>query len=468
MGWSDNQRRARLNRVVGLSRFLIRGGCAHLASQVLGQVLRRLPGGFLDRYGSRPWVVETFAVQDQRRTSLQAANFLRIGATALAGGRTGTTAMQRGASGCMCTSWTRVGGAEWECRGWTTRRVWSRGRDWQEEGTAPASEPNGDGAGAAAGGSARRPGQAEGKSRRWIDGYREIGRAAAWLRRRTRLISVMDREADFFDLFRELQQAPREVILVCAKHNRKLDDKQGRKPFEVLAGGEADRQAEVQIEGLTERPKASRKKSRPAHRKRLASYKLRYRRLSLPPTRKRGNPVSLCGVHLVETDPPEGEKPVQWSLLTSLHVSSAEEVVEHYLQRWRIEDYFRVLKSSCGAKRLRFRTAVRLQRAIAIRSVIAWRLMVHTLLRREVSELEAEVLFTAAELDFLNDYAREHGLPAPDSLRAAMQMVAPFGRHRGRKHDHPPGRRIIWWGYSGLTTATVGHLVYSKWGGNGR
>ena len=94
--------------------------------------------------------------------------------------------------------------------------------------------------------------------------------------------------------------------------------------------------------------------------------------------------------------------------------------------------------------------------------------MLLTLLGREVPEKEAEVLFSAADLNFLNDYAREHGLPAPDSLGAAMRMVAHFGRHRGRKHDHPPGRRIIWWGYSGPTTATVGHLVYSKWGGNGR
>ena len=38
-----------------------------------------------------------------------------------------------------------------------------------------------------------------------------------------------------------------------------------------------------------------------------------------------------------------------------------------------------------------------------------------TLLGREVPELEAELLFTAAELGFLHDYAREHGLPAPDT-----------------------------------------------------
>ena len=39
------------------SRFLIRGGCANLASHVLGQVLRRLPQDFRQRYGYSPWLV---------------------------------------------------------------------------------------------------------------------------------------------------------------------------------------------------------------------------------------------------------------------------------------------------------------------------------------------------------------------------------------------------------------------------
>ena len=100
-----------------------------------------------------------------------------------------------------------------------------------------------------------------------------------------------------------------------------------------------------------------------------------------------GEPVTLSEVHLPETDLPAGEKAVQWRLLTSLPVDSvevAEEVVGHYVQRWRVEDCFRVLKSGCGAQRAAFRTALRLQRHIAIQSVIAWRL---TLLGRQVPEL---------------------------------------------------------------------------------
>ena len=81
MGWSDAQRRAYLECVVGLSRFLIRGGCTHLASHVLGRGLRRLPQDFEQRYGYPPWLVETFVQVEQAGTSLRAANFVYVGQT---------------------------------------------------------------------------------------------------------------------------------------------------------------------------------------------------------------------------------------------------------------------------------------------------------------------------------------------------------------------------------------------------
>ena len=308
--------------------------------------------------------------------------------------------------------------------------------------------------------------QQGGKSRRWIDGYRDTAKAAQELTRRTRLIAVMDREADFLDVFRERERDGRVEILVRAKHNRKLRPK-GAKLFATLAGGKAAGSMHVQVQGLTQRPKASRQRARPARQKRLASCELRYRRLELPDTGQGGEPVPMWGVHLVEVDPPPGEQPVQWYLLTSLEVTgadSAERVVGHYLQRWRIEDYFRVLKTGCGAQRTVFRSAVRLQRDVAIKSVIAWRLMVLTLLGRQVPELGADLLFTEQGLEFLRDYATEHQFPPPDNLGAAMHLVAHFGGPRNRRHDHPAGHQTIWRGYNRLTTATVGHLVCSRWG----
>ena len=73
--------------------------------------------------------------------------------------------------------------------------------------------------------------------------------------------------------------------------------------------------------------------------------------------------------------------------------------------RWRIEDWHRVLKSGCRIEELAHQTAERLKRAIAINLVIAWRIMLMTLLGRECPELPAEVLFSDLELTVLRAYA---------------------------------------------------------------
>ena len=84
MGWSDEQRTAHLHRVVCLSRVLIRPAvrCRHLASHVLGRVLRRVGADFEARYGYRPWLVETFVAPKHDGISFQAANFVCVGHTA--------------------------------------------------------------------------------------------------------------------------------------------------------------------------------------------------------------------------------------------------------------------------------------------------------------------------------------------------------------------------------------------------
>ena len=193
--------------------------------------------------------------------------------------------------------------------------------------------------------------------------------------------------------------------------------------------------------------------------RRRAGCELRYREVVLPATQKGGEPAVLRGVHVVETDPPQGEKGLQWHLLTSLPVRNAEEVVSRYRRRWKVEDFFRVLKSGCKVQNQRFRTADRLQKAVAIQSVIAWRVMVLTLLGREVPECGAEVLFAQEELEFLGAYAAQQGRPGPSNLGSAVALVAHLGGYRGRKHDPAPGNQIMWEGYNGLTLATMGYRL---------
>ena len=244
----------------------------------------------------------------------------------------------------------------------------------------------------------------------WIEHHRDLVELSKEMPQ-TRLIDVCDREADFFELFDEQRRNPGVDLLVRASHNRKIE----QEPFKLFA---AVRETPVQgrvrvpIPKESARPKKSKQKVRKARPARLADCAVRILHLELPAPEHCGNkePVDLCVVHALEENPLPGTDPVEWFLLTTMKVSScvdAEQCLRWYTLRWRIEDWHRVLKSGCRIDDLANETAERLRRAIAINLVIAWRIMLMTLLGRETPELPAEVLFSDIELRTLKAYAKK-------------------------------------------------------------
>ena len=617
MGWSDEQRKAHLHRVVCLSRFLIRPAvrCRHLASHVLGRVLRRVGEDFEARYRYRPWLVETFIEPDRAGTCFKAANFVCVGPTAGRGRGDARHARARTVKSVymyeLAPHWRRhlgvarvevapslspgegldsavwaaneFGGAPLGDKRLSARLVRSttllgacpghaltgcpdhdraavkgyyrlidhpaqsqvtptnivaphRERTVQrmrehdtvlciQDGTdlnfatrpgceglsiigrnqtsaktlglhlhltlavnstglplgvlrcgfdePPAcEESNVQGLGDGHEEQASKDDTAQGtsspvnKTQRWLDGLRDVAQVASQLSAKTRVISVMDREADFFELFDEQRRVGGVDVLVRAQHDRCLAPS-APKLFATMRKAPTNGHVEIEIERVTERRKSSRKQTRPARSARVARAEVHYRTLTLPTTIPGLEPVTVLAVHVREGVPPEGEKAVEWFLLTSLDVDgfdSAVKLIGYYLRRWRVEDFFRVLKSGCRTEHLAFHTAGRLQRAITINAVIAWRLMLMTLLGREVPECDAELLFSDVELRFLNDYAADTAGSAPRTLAAAVLLVAILGGYQNRKHDPPPGHQIMWRGYERLSIATLGYRTAERRG----
>lgn len=84
IGWTSQQRQERLHLVTNNMRFLILPfvKIPHLASWILGQVLRRLSQDWQSKYGHRIVLVETFVERERfAGTSYKAANWKCLGAT---------------------------------------------------------------------------------------------------------------------------------------------------------------------------------------------------------------------------------------------------------------------------------------------------------------------------------------------------------------------------------------------------
>jgi hypothetical protein len=244
------------------------------------------------------------------------------------------------------------------------------------------------------------------KSFRWIEGLRDCVELSAQCPD-TRVVSVMDREADVFELFDEQRTNRGVELLVRAKNNRCVHgehDAGTDKLFERMRNAPERGRMQVAVTRQSARPKASKQAAKDKRQARLADVSVRYERIELAPTQaafKQRAALALWCVHVREERAAPGVKALEWFLLTTIAIDTAEQaeqMIRWYQLRWRIEDWHRVLKTGCRVEKLAHDSAERLTRAVAMRLVIAWRVMLMTLLGREVPQLPAELLFSDIEL----------------------------------------------------------------------
>jgi hypothetical protein len=244
----------------------------------------------------------------------------------------------------------------------------------------------------------------------WIEHHRDLVELSAKMPH-TRLIDVCDREADFFEMFDEQRQNPRVDLLVRANHNRNTIE-EPFKLFESVRQETVQSEVRVHIPRQSARPKRSKQKARPKRPGRMAQLAVRYKRVKLMPAHYHADkdPIEIWVVHALEENPPANTNAVEWFLLTTVNITSSKDALRclrWYCLRWRIEDWHRVLKSGCRIESIAHETAERLRRAIAINLVIAWRIMLMTLMGRETPDLPAELLFSDIELRTLGAYLKK-------------------------------------------------------------
>jgi hypothetical protein len=307
----------------------------------------------------------------------------------------------------------------------------------------------------------------EKKSYRWLEGYRDCV-AIAKQTPQTSFLTVMDREGDIFELFLDAEPTRKRVgVLVRARHNRHLEGRE-RKLFEELKASPNT----VQIEVVIPRQRWKKAKQGKGEQKgmpgRQGLLTVRFQEVTVKSTRsdlRSKAPITLWGVYAVEENPPPGAKRIEWMLLTTEEVRTAQDaarIVDLYTRRWRIEEWHRVLKRGCQVQEHQNETAERLKRVIAIDAVLAWRIQLMTLLGREVPELPCTVFFDKWEVKVLEALERKkgkRGLKPPFTLGEAIILVAKQGGYLARRSDPPPGPKCIWKGTLHLYNLAAGYQL---------
>ncbi|MFO1432671.1 MAG: IS4 family transposase [Candidatus Competibacteraceae bacterium] len=284
----------------------------------------------------------------------------------------------------------------------------------------------------------------EKESRKWLDSLRATARLQAACPD-TRLINVGDREADGYDGFvlsRKLQQD----VLVRAAWNRAVDHEE-RYRWDVLEAAPVAGTVTVTVPRHGTQPG------------RTATLTVQFTAVTLKPPRHRAQEplprLPVDGVLARESAPPAGVKPIEWLLLTTVPVitfADACERIQWYSCRWIIEIYHKILKSGCRIETRQLETAARLERYLAIDSVVAWRVLGLTFQSRDTPEMRCEAFLDRDDWQALACY-RNHSLTPPQqppTLKQAARWIAQLGGFLGRKGDGDPGVTVMWHGLQRL------------------
>lgn len=317
---------------------------------------------------------------------------------------------------------------------------------------------------------------AEKESYRWVEGIQAAKTLSTEHPHKT-FICISDSESDIFEVFAEMPAGKRQVHLVVrACQDRAVvtdgtdDDAQAwRTLWANVEQTPVKHTATISIRGRDPKVPCNKRDRDQARASRVATVEIRATSVTLRgPHRVGGNlsDTKLNAVLVREINPPAGEAPVEWLLLTTLPIDSKkkiERVISLYALRWGIELFFRMLKQGCRIEERRFEYQDRVERFVAISLIVAWRICYMCHLGRECPEISCEAVFTRTEWQLAYHTSTRRTPPkTPPTLPAMIRLVAQLGGYINRVRSDEPGIQTLWEGLQRLHDLTLGYEFFAK------
>jgi len=264
-----------------------------------------------------------------------------------------------------------------------------------------------------------------------------------------RIITVADREGDFYEFFHPLIQNNEEFVIRC-QHDRKLGKhykKENQKLREYLK--------DIPFKG-TMNIKIQDTKTREIKKVTLL---LKASTIDIPVPKKFNQketakhnytPIRLNVVMAYNED-------YQWILLTNLPIETItqiKEVVKIYKSRWHIEDYHKVLKTGYQVDEIYLHSSKEaIKNLLVLASISGCRLYWLIYIGRTEVSVKADKLFEEFEWKSLYVYFGEPIPKESPTIAQAVLMIARLGGYKHSKHSSPPGIKSMWIGYQQLSVA---------------
>lgn len=292
------------------------------------------------------------------------------------------------------------------------------------------------------------PTDAPAENRRWLELPKEVATRLG----SSKAVHLMDREADWFELMKELLAA-KERFVIRLTHDRLLEDG-GRVSDLWREETCVVVEREVRLSGRAEGMNARQKLRHPTRKPRTATLEIRGTGARI----RSGNQDGVLDVHIVrvaEIDPPENTEPVVWNLVTTEPVTTEAEllqIVDMYRARWVIEEYFKALKTGCAFEKRQLGSYAALLNALAVFLPVAWTLLRLRDACRSTRPPSATALLEPELLRLLRLLAKKRKpLPPRPSAAQITYAIAGLGGHLPRNGD--PGWQTLGRGLERLLEA---------------
>ena len=281
----------------------------------------------------------------------------------------------------------------------------------------------------------------------------------------TKAIHICDRGAEDYALFHGLCEDDRRFVIRTDGRRLTKNGPNDKSMLlrDVLATIEHVAERSTTISRRGDQGNAARNKRHPPRAGRTATLNVSAARVALlrPSNCKKdlSNTLGLNVVRVWEPNPPTGIEPIEWLLFTNEPIDTAEEVcsiVDHYRARWRIEEYFKALKTGCAFEQRQLEDYESLVNLLATLAPLAF----HILFLRSVAQHQPDApglsVVSAGQLHVLRKAGRRDLPPSPNA-RDVMLAIAALGGHI--KYAPDPGWLTIARGYEALEKLTAGWLL---------
>jgi hypothetical protein len=276
----------------------------------------------------------------------------------------------------------------------------------------------------------------------------------------TRVITVGDRESDIYDFLKHLHaQRQRHVLRACA--DREIEVGEGRL-WETLEKCPVLGQRTVHIQQRGGQRGGNGQNERLPRKGRDAVVAIRSAGVQLKAPRGRGEeaPIALTAILVREEQPPAGETPLEWMLLTTEPASTLAEasiVVGYYEKRWLIEEFHKAWKSGCRVEERPLQSPDALERMMAITAHMAVRILQLRTISETSPEASCEAALEKDEWQCLWS-TTQGGKPLPKrvpTIRWAYEAVGRLGGWQDTKHTGRIGWSTLWHGWELLQNQVV-------------